>query len=66
MGKDSFRSNLYFWRSDVGEAEGLDDDDVEVVEQEEDFRTWAKSSPLSAPDVSSRLLVSLAAPYPKT
>lgn len=66
MGKDSFLSNLYFWRSAVGEAEGEDDEDVEVVEQDDDFLTAAKSSPLSAPLVSSRLLVSLAAPYPKT
>ena len=66
MGKDSFRSNLYFCSSAVGDADGDDEDDVEFDEHEDDFRTAAKSSPLSAPLVSSRLLVSLATPYPKT
>jgi len=49
----------------VGEAEGDEAEEPEVVEHEEDF-LMAKSSPLSAPLVSSRLLVSFDTPYPKT
>ena len=69
MGNDSLRSNLYFCSSAVGDADGDVDDDVDVDEHVEVFLTLAKSSPESAPLVSSMLLVSLEdddAPYPKT
>jgi hypothetical protein len=61
MGNDSLRSNLNFCSSAVGDADGDDagDDAADVDDDDDDFLTAAKSSPLSAPLVSSRLLVSL-------
>ena len=47
------------WSSAVGDADGDVDDDEDVEEHDDVFLTFPKSSPESAPLVSSMLLVSL-------